>query len=381
MIVQAGPYPPPYGGISAYIERMKKYLDDACLANQVWNTAASGLKNQGYRPESLGSSPAAARPSHNTCKLASSGGEPPEEILAANLRTLPFKYMFRKDIRLIHYNICGKRSKYYIGFLNRLFFGKRKKILTIHGDCSELYRGFHLLLTWNLNSFDALICVRPGDKAFLRTKGLKGKIYEIPAFIPPNTENNVELPDHADAFIRTHPFIICANASSITFQNGTDLYGIDMFAELAVRLQKSHPERGIGLIFCLPEIDDKPYYDELQCKIAAGNAKKDFLFISCKLQFHNILRKSRLFIRPTCSDGYSISLAEAVCLKVPSISSDAAQRPESVILFKTRDMEDLFHKTVSVIDNYQKYKSAAERASIENNAGKILALYRELAGI
>ncbi|GAH52264.1 unnamed protein product [marine sediment metagenome] len=39
MIIQVGPYPPPYGGISIYLKRFKKYLDDKGYSNLVLTTS------------------------------------------------------------------------------------------------------------------------------------------------------------------------------------------------------------------------------------------------------------------------------------------------------------------------------------------------------
>lgn len=350
MIVQVGPYPPPYGGISIYIKRMKEYLDSVNIKNQVWNTGRSEkqVKN----------------------------------VIYVNLKTLPARYFFKNNIDLIHYNICGTKSKYYIGMFNKLLFNKRKKIISLHGDSREMFAAGNTLLAAALNSFEAVICVREGDREILLENGVTAGIYEIPAFIPPGREpGNHLLPEYLNSFLKNHRFIISANGSSLIFRNGEDLYGTDMLVMLAARLLKLYPNKGIGFVFGLSDIGDIPYYEKLKRIIADNRIEKDFIFVNEKIEFHPIISKSSLFIRPTNTDGYSISLAEAIHYKVPSIASDSVKRPKDVTLFKTRDMDDLYMKTISVMEHYDFYRSLANNAVIEDNAGKIINVYREVTGM
>ena len=50
MIVQIGPYPPPIGGVSMHIKRMKERLDSNRIQNEVWDISRvkkniSNIKN------------------------------------------------------------------------------------------------------------------------------------------------------------------------------------------------------------------------------------------------------------------------------------------------------------------------------------------------
>jgi glycogen(starch) synthase len=53
-----------------------------------------------------------------------------------------------------------------------------------------------------------------------------------------------------------------------------------------------------------------------------------------------VIKRSSVFLRPTTSDGDSISLREALHFNVPVVASDAAPRPDGSILFASRDQED-----------------------------------------
>jgi glycosyltransferase involved in cell wall biosynthesis len=57
-----------------------------------------------------------------------------------------------------------------------------------------------------------------------------------------------------------------------------------------------------------------------------------------------LMSASDVFIRPTLEDGDSISVREALELKVPVVASRVGTRPPGAILFHPGDVEDLLSK-------------------------------------
>ena len=350
MIVQVGPYPEPIGGISIYIKRMKQYLDLLGLVNEVWDLSNIKKEIRG--------------------------------VTNIRFRYVPFKYLTRKDIKIIHYNITGISYKIYIGVFNKLFFKRRKKLLTIHGESKELFTNKYsfinkdTIILKSLNSFDVIICVKSGDKKYLLKKGVNKHIYELPAFIfPKGNDEDAIIPLYILDFIKSKDFIISANASLIQFYNNQDLYGIDMCIELIEMLNKNR--ENIGLVFCIPEINNTQYFNKLKKSIKDKGIENDFLFVNEKMELCPIIKRSNLFLRPTNYDGYGVSIAEAIYYDIPAIASDVCERAEGTILFKSRDMDDLYNKTVDVIENYEKAKEKIKNIKFEDNALKLLEIYEE----
>lgn len=346
MIVQVGPYPEPIGGISIYIKRMKRFLDDNGIKNEVWDISGISKNVNGVKNK--------------------------------RLRHIPLSHFFNKEIELIHYNICGNQPKKFIGLFNEFLLKNRKKILTIHGDCRGLFNEDDKYIIKALNTFNVIICVKSGDKEYLDNEGINTKIYEIPAFVLPQPIIDDKIPIEVNNFISQHKFIITANASSIRFYNGYDLYGIDMCIELMIDLKKKFNNREIGFIFCLPDINDTKYFEKMEKMIRQNDIKEDFLFVNKKTELYPIIKKSHLFIRPTITDGDALSIRESIKYNVPVITSDVVKRPEGTILFKTRDLEDLFNKTNEVICNYNMHKRKIKNIEIKDNAVKILEIYKEV---
>jgi glycosyltransferase involved in cell wall biosynthesis len=349
MIVQVGPYPEPLGGVSVYIKRMKDYLDILGIPNQVWDLDA------------------AAKPIPN--------------VIATSMKSLPLRYLLSHKVELIHYHLYSRRSKIIVGYLNRFFHKERRKLLTIHGEAKNMFVGDDDRGLINaLNSFNALICVRKGDRSYLEGQGINTAIYEIPAYIAPRLCETAEAyPAYVTTFLRTHSFILAANASALRFHDETDLYGLDLCIDLMRQLKKRYPERRIGFVFGLSEVREEEYFRKQRDKIRRFGLEGDFLFMIEKCEFYPVIRNCHIFIRPTNTDGYSVSLAEGIFFKVPVIASDVVERPAGTILFKTRDGLELFHKTCNIMENYNHYKELAAKIHLTNNAETITRLYREMA--
>ena len=211
----------------------------------------------------------------------------------------------------------------------------------------------------------------------------ENKIEVIPEYIKPfETKEDFEsIPQNVWEFINNSNFLIAANGW-IRFYNDEDLYGMDMLIDLVYELSKRNIQ--VSLMFALlgaeiQSMEEKKYYCKLKNKIKElGIENNIFIFESKNKEFYPILQKSQLFIRPTNTDGNSVSVMEAMDLEIPCITSNACPRPEGVVIFKTRDMDDLIKKTMELIQNYEAYKEKAKYIKVEHNDEKLLTAYKKV---
>jgi len=360
-----GPYPPPIGGISMHVQRLKERLERAGIQFTIYD---------------LG-----------TPKKEQEKNVVPVEKTKTWLLSLLFHAC---DQKIIHLNVGSSWPlRVYFGLILCPF--KRKKyIVTWHGnDITWPYAVSCLrkpasgvkarFITWLvINSFkhaDFVICVNPKGRDLLVSKGIKpDRVDVIPTFIPPivKEEDIAEIPKGVWDFIDSHNPVISANAFKISFYNNQDLYGIDMCIDLCANLKRYYPK--IGFVFCLPDIGDYEYFNKMKQRIAEKGIENNFLFITRQYQFYPFLMKSDVFVRPTNTDGDAVSLREALYFKIPSVASDAVPRPEGTIVFKSRDVNDFTLKVKDVLDNYQEHKKRMEEVELENNAKRLIEVYHRL---
>jgi glycosyltransferase involved in cell wall biosynthesis len=349
-VALVGIYPPPYGGVSIHIRR----LHDLCLTNDIRCTVFDVSRQVKKAP--------------NVVSISRPWRWP--------------RFLFpRRDV--IHVHTTGKHWVIPALFFFMAGIKGARYVLTYHSlryaprDFGWLGRR---MMKTVLSSASRCIAVSPEVKDGLVALGATpGRVSVIPAFLPPAIDRPEisELPGEVIDFMENHTPVISAGAFRVVVHEGQDRYGIDMCIEMCARLKESYPR--IGVVFCLPEIGDRAYYEKLQQDIKDRGVSDSFLFVTgAPGEAYPVWQKSDIFVRPTNSDGDAVSLREALYLKTPSVASDAAPRPEGTVLFRNRDVEEFIDRVRMVWDNYAGYRARVESVTIDNNIAEILQVYRGL---
>lgn len=153
------------------------------------------------------------------------------------------------------------------------------------------------------------------------------------------------------SFIEKRRPLLVANASQVVFAEGKDLYGMDMCVDLVLALRVEFPM--IGLLFGLANPARHPeYLRAIKKKIQDAGAAENFHFLTGQQELWPVFRCSVLMLRPTTGDGYAVSVAEALDLGCKVLASDAVERPEEAVLFRSRDMEDFIRKARSLLTEF-----------------------------
>jgi len=359
-----GSYPPPYGGIATHIERFHLYLQSRNIKTFIYTFS---IKYNHLPQKNI--------------------------YLVANKRKkalwafqLFFKSLFYNQT-VYHFHSCQFGNILLMGLMG---FFKRKVILTIHGDGlydqlveNKIYKINKIkkfIISKALNQISFYIAVNCKIKGFLKSNGIPPKkIAVIPAFLPPilENENQITLPKKLETFLNNHEIFICLNANKIVFYKNIDLYGIDLSIELCKLFKKKC--NNVGFICLIGNIEkERTYFDSLCSKINSYGIDKDYLLLNTQMPFMPILSHSDIYLRPTNTDGDSVSIREAIFLKKIVIASDVINRPSGTILFKNRNINDLLKVTQDVIHNLSKYQKIAKELKSENNSDKILKIYEEM---
>lgn len=351
-VALVGSYPPPYGGITIHVQRLKAHLD----------------KN-GYK-----------------CIVYSSTGRdapPVESVRRQNIKKTILDIFFSSDW-IIHYHDTDWRIGVVIGILGLL--GK-KVVFSIHGENlnDSLQNGGLLrraIIKFALRHTTFVIADNADIRRLVLSLGIKpNRVDVVSAFIAPmvNEVDYHKIPQYIWDFMKIHEPVISANAFRISFHNGFDLYGLDMIVDLLYNLIHKYPK--IGVVFCLPQIGDEVYFSKIKQEVERKGLTDNILFITEPLaEAYPIWAESNIFVRPTVTDGDSLSIREALSLKTPVVTSDSCPRPNGVILFKNRDLDDFVNVVQRVWENYDTYKRKLEFIEVESGVNKIVQIYNRLAG-
>lgn len=350
-IILLGPYPEPYGGVSIHIKRLKERI----LKNDI------------------------------RCVVYDNSGVFKKEnnVIALENTTIWFlSQLLHTPDSIIHFHGYSPKLITLLSFLKA--FKRKKIIITLHSfryDIEDLKLPDKFAFALSKRYGVHFITVGSEIKKKIILLGIRPENLDIiPGFLPPfiRKEESAEIPQEIWKFISNHIPIISANAFKIVFYKGQDLYGIDMCIDLCANLRQNYPK--IGFVFCLPDIGDYKYFNKMKLKIKEKKLEDNFLFQTKPCELYPVIMKSNVFVRPTITDSYGVSVAEAMHFKIPAVASDVCIRPEGTILFKNRDINDFTIKVKNVLDNYEKYKSELARINFDDNFERILQVYNQLMG-
>ncbi|MFX0141385.1 MAG: glycosyltransferase [Candidatus Hodarchaeota archaeon] len=313
--IHVGPLPPPYGGISVYLYRLSKLEKESKFIDQ---------------KQFLGKK---------------------------NLRFWIIKqiFCFNKKNFIIHSMLLRNQLIFYL----LSYISMHKFSLVIHGKQlidkyydSKFFK--RQIIRTMLNKANFIQVTNPDYKFFLNRFGITNKKMIIKnAFLPPPIqEEELILKSYEKKtfqFLNTKKPKIIANAYGLVFYKNTDLYGLDLCIDLINSLKKYFPN--IGLIFALANGKiNLNYLIQMKNRIKELNIKNNFYFLIGQKEIWPLFKKVDLMIRPTCVDAYGVSTEEALYFNCPVIASNVCKRPEGTILFKNRDLNDLYQKAKNALE-------------------------------
>lgn len=182
---------------------------------------------------------------------------------------------------------------------------------------------------------------------------LKLKDYkDLPAFLPPVSFRQA-LPEEIRCFIsgarKLGCSILCGNAYQIRKYKGQDLYGLDLCVELIDHLTNRSDVEAAIVFIVSQDAGGNQLYVNAQKVIKERGLVDRFCLYNESVDFVTLMMQCDLVLRPTNTDGDSVTIREALYFGLPVIASDAVQRPPGTILFKNRDIKDFCSHTVDIL--------------------------------
>ncbi len=315
--IHIGVLPPPHGGVSTYLHRLSKIGKSIEILN----------KNE-----------------YNNSVI---------RVLLQIIR-----YAFGKKINFI---LHAPSLKYIFILTIVSYVFRTKNSIVVHGEALEnRYEIIPSLFQWIIRVFlrRAFYIQVVGEHLvpFINKYSNKevGKHFFIQnAFLPPPIEEKDEImnsyPQEFKDFVLARTPLLIANAFSISFFNGVDLYGLDMCINAVKVLKEDYPD--IGFVFAVANLDiNKDYVRKCKNKINEYGIYNNFVIISLNEPIWPLFQIADLMVRPTNTDGDAVSIRESLSMNCPVIASDVTPRPDGAVLFQSRNC-NLFLKAVKTLLN------------------------------
>jgi len=311
-----GPLPPPAGGISIHIKRLADILEEKYKITFIDESASHKSKLFNIR-------------SFNALQY--------------------WKMITAADLVFVH---SGNRLFKTIHILHAKLF-RKKLIITLHGYGKERKKTIKRLDSWLYNLSDKIILVNEhiSQKLYLNRE----KTIVKHAFIPPLLNLEPPLPQKLVIQIendrKAGKCILCGNASRLDRFQGNDLYGLDMILELMKHLTTN--QIPAVFYFNVSTLESgKVYFEDALAWIIKNNLQEAIKLTNEPISFVKLIEQSDIMIRPTITDGDSLSIREALVLNKPVITSDVVDRPTGCNLFQNRNQQNLNDLTTNTISKF-----------------------------
>ncbi|PET70545.1 glycosyltransferase [Priestia megaterium] len=348
-----GPYPPPYGGRSIHIKRLAQRLYENNYTVDIYHNTKAKNEN-------------------SISKIR-------------RVKSIIF-YIFKEKYDIIHFHDRNFKLISILIFFSKFF--KYKTVLTYHSfrDNPVEYRFIEkLFFKYCIKRIDKFVCVGPSEYLKLCKYVNSNKIEVIQSYIQPFEDEHefCVLPNSLKKFINRSNFLITANGN-IRFYNDEDLYGLDMLIDLMDKLVNNN-SYNIQLLVAVLGVEEqsekeREYYNKLKKIIKNYSLENNIYLYEVKnTELYPLLRRSQLFIRPTNTDSYGVSIAEAIYAGIPAIASNVCERPTGTILFPSRNQEKLYLQVNKVFNNYLYYHEQVETIDQIDYFNDINHLYMHLS--
>jgi glycogen(starch) synthase len=317
-IAVVGGYPPPYGGISVHIQRLKREYSDCFMIHviDVYNGRDENpILEEVYR-----------------C-----GGTIPFNLWRS------VKRLREVDAHLVHFHVSAMAKFAVAGFLFVMTLKKgTKKIITIHsGSFIQQYRNSgrlrRLMVMRLLRVFDRIISVNAENKKLLKELGIpEERISLIPAFLPPIVERSREIDEELNNLRDDTRKIVLVSGCARKY------YGFHLVLDALDDLGMGRKNIAVVFVFhhSFHHSYDNEYVSTLERSLERGVPYRIFKDLNPG-EFSFLLSKIDIYVRATDRDGDAVTLREAIYFGKQTIASDCVKRPRGVVLFETGRVDSL----------------------------------------
>lgn len=348
-----GSYPPPYGGVTIHIKRLTEFLIDLG-----YNITILDVINRDFK------------------KL-----DKKNYIIPSRVKYIKSIIQSLLTANLVHIHTAGY-GKYWrevlLIILSRL--SNNKIVITIHGGLFPEYvskssiGSIYCLKFWFKYS-DKIIFVNYLQKNAVKNISPKEieKFEIIPAYLPEKKDNRIT--NNLINSVIKYNAIFC---NVLVMGNWLELYGFDIFIYAVKKLIDNGVNIKAYILIYIYSEPDLTYQKKIESLIENLNLKNNVILIPEVNDINSIYSGIDLFVRPTHTDGDSMSVREALSFGIPVIASDVCERPNGVVLFKNKDPDDLAQKLQYVLDNLNIYKKDISDLEKQIYGEKLVQIYESL---
>lgn len=317
-IKELGMVPPPFGGVSVYLRRLIEMLS-----------------KDGY---SVGGYYMIERDNEMSPELFDRWSWLETYLFPVKI----FRFIFQmRKYRIIHSHL-GLEAMVYLWTIKKVL--KKKIVITIHNSMVKHYYDNTNMINkmfLRLMAEDNGVCwiaVSEEGRAQMESLPVRfaSTVYVIPAYIPA-IETDLSLCESMDAYLSAHSKNLAFYGHSFMTNQGEDIYGYKemllIFKDVKARYNN------VGLVYCIADISDENAVSGLLSFAQSLDLDKDIYWQLGSISNMALLwERIDVYVRPTSTDGDSVSIREALESGAQVVASAVCKRPEQCYCFPGGDV-------------------------------------------
>jgi glycogen synthase len=303
-VLLVGPCPPPHGGVSVHVSGIRERLTSSGIECAILDTTSIDSR---------------ARFTLQLAKYASDGWTIQAHTNGHN------------------------RNSWLLGLLCGLAGRSRgNATLTLHSGMMPAYLDAGAASRKRLartvcELYSRVTCVGPALRDAVLALGISPECIELAPASLASTIPAADLEPKVRAWIQQHHPIL---STAVFFRPE---YGFTLLIEALMKLRRRYPSLGCVVMGSGEQFTDAEKLIQDASLASTVLLTGDVDHDTCLA----LIARSDLFIRPTLEDGDSLSVREALALRVPVVASRVGSRPPGAILFRAGDVDDLLQKIES----------------------------------
>ena len=310
-----------------------------------------------------------------------------------SIEALPMNWLFISRLLRLPYEVLhfhtSRVPQLLVLLLVLRFRPHIRVIITLHNQTPMLFYTktstlFKRVFNWFFKRADHIIATNKCIGEWATNKlGLNSRQVDvIPAYLPPSNEELQYngFPQVIQSFFESHHPVIGSQGYYGNFMDGEHVYRFEELANLLSKLKKHYPNIG-----CYTAISGC-YSENHRAKIRALRDELDlgqhWMLQEEPFPAVPLYTRCDLFLRPTVTDGDSVSIRECLSIGTPVLASDAVSRPPGATTYPQHDADKLYQLSRNLLDvTTNDFPSATTSGQTNNDklsdsAAKIVNIYR-----
>ena len=291
-----------------------------------------------------------------------------------------FTTLKKTDHVVYHFHMSNPNGVLLAWFLSLSY--KKRICYSLHGEgIINTYEGANAVLRYalrrSLQTADFIFPINRDGVASLMKMGVpEERISWMAAYVPPSSDDlDFVLPSNLQTFLDEHHPVLVSQGSFGAFTGKKHIYRFDLLAHAMVALRETYPQ--IGLCTMISNNLNSKHREEIMgLRDSLGLTLAWYIYEGDPMPAACVYKQCDIFVRPTETDGDSVSIRECLAMGVPVVASDAVVRPEMCSLFATGSVAGCIAAITEQLADYEAACQPLKSMAQPDYLLELIAYYR-----